>query len=331
MVASSSKLRIDVHAHYLPLRYMDMLRAAGMKTFSPPHPPALLGQLIAGQEQAGVAVQILSTGPHSPYFQDEAAADACAVEINDSYHQAVASSGGRLAAFGSVPLPHVALATREACRCLDELGFAGIHLGCSTLGRTLDDPGFEPFWEQLNLRAAIIFVHPGGILLGTEPGLAGMSDPLLAVTIGSAAELAGTTLRLIGLRTRFPRLRFILGLLGGVLPLLYERINHFAPVLGKDLLGRYSTRPLRDELREFYYDTTLDDDVQVLRKAREVYGCDRLIFGSDAPAKSPAKNAAFLQSAAFSDAEMNAILSETAAELFRERLRPGTFSRGMTV
>ncbi len=30
MVTGSSKRRIDVHAHYLPLRYMDMLRAAGM-------------------------------------------------------------------------------------------------------------------------------------------------------------------------------------------------------------------------------------------------------------------------------------------------------------
>ena len=243
MVTGSLKNRIDVHAHYLPVRYMDMLRAAGMKTFSPSHTPALLDQLIAGQDEAEVAVQILSTGPHNPYFEDQASACACAAEINDSYHQAVASSGGRLAAFGSVPLPHVLPATREACRCLDELGFAGIHLGCSTLGRTLDDPRFETFWEQLDLRAAIVFVHPGGILLGTEPGLAGMNDPLLAVTIGSAAELAGTTIRLIGLRTRFPRIRFILGLLGGVLPFLYERINHFAPLLGKDLVGKYSERP----------------------------------------------------------------------------------------
>ena len=74
--------------------------------------------------------------------------------------------------------------------------------------------------------------------------------------------------------------------------------------------------PLRDELREFYYDTSLDDDAQVLRKAGDVYGYDRLIFGSDAPAKSPAKNVAFLESVELSDAERNMILSQTAADLF---------------
>ncbi len=105
-----------------------------------------------------------------------------------------------------------------------------------------------------------------------------------------------------------------------MLPFLFERIHHFAPMLGKDIVGKYSNRPLRDELREFYYDTTLDDEVQVLKKARDVYRCDRLIFGSDAQAKAPARNLAFLQSAALSDAEMNMILSETAAELSHEHL-----------
>jgi len=319
--------RIDVHSHYLPTRYIEMLRAAGSRIFGAPHEPTMLDQMIAGQDEAGVSTQILSTGPHSPYLRDEAAAIACAREVNDAYASVVDASKGRFAAFGSVPLPHVGSATAEACRCLDELGFAGIHLGCSILGRPLDDPEFDPFWQALNERDAIVFLHPGGILLGTEPGLAGMNDPLLAVIIGSAAEVATATIRLIGVRNRFPRIRFVIAILGGVLPYLYERLKTYAPIFGKNVVGKYTSRSFEEELREFYFDTTLDDDVSALIKARDVYGIDRILLGSDAPAKAPAKAIAFVKSSDFSATECDAILDHHAAGLFSERLQSARSKR----
>lgn len=312
--------RIDVHSHYLPARYMELLRASGGRVLSPPHDPSTLDKLVAGQDEAGVSTQILSTGPHSPYINNKEGAVTCAREINDAYRAVIEAYKGRFAAFGSVPLPHVGEASAEGCRCLDELGFAGIHLGCSILGRPLDDPEFEEFWQELDRREAIVFVHPGGILLGSEPGLAGMNDPLIAVTIGSAAELATTTLRLVVLRRRFSRIRFVICVLGGALPFFYERINNAAPMFGRNFIAKDTTRPLIDELREFYYDTTHEDDVDALIKARKVFGIEQILLGSDAPARSPASALAFVRAAGFPVSECSAILDRNAAGLLAHRL-----------
>ncbi len=38
----------------------------------------------------------------------------------------------------------------------------GIALGCSIAGYQLDDAAFEPFWQELDRRGAVIFLHPVG-------------------------------------------------------------------------------------------------------------------------------------------------------------------------
>ena len=190
---------IDVHAHHLPGPYMQMLREGGGPVFGAAHDDSTLRRMIEGQDEIGIVVQILSTGPNSPYLENSGLAERAAREVNDAYKGIVDRYAGRFAAFGSAPLPHPEAAAAEAVRCLDDLGFTGMHFGCSALGRSLDDPEFAEMWTELDRREAIIYVHPGGILCGTEPGLAGMDDPGIAVTIGSAAELATAALRLVSL------------------------------------------------------------------------------------------------------------------------------------
>ena len=178
---------------------MSLLREGDGPTFGAAHDDATLTRMIEGQDEVGITLQILSTGPNSPYLRDKAQAATAARHVNDAYKDVVDRYGGRFAAFGSAPLPHADVAVREAVRCVDELAFAGLHFGCSALGRPLDDPSFSEMWAELDQREAIIYVHPGGVLCGTEPGMAGMDDAGIAVTIGSAAELATATLRLVGL------------------------------------------------------------------------------------------------------------------------------------
>ena len=151
-----------------------------------------------------------------------------------------------------------------------------------------------------------------------------MDDPMIAITIGSAAEVATATIRLIGLRQRFPRIRFIICLLGGVIPLLYKRLVRAAPIFGRNTYAKYTQRPLIDELREFYYDTSLDDDPDALIKAREVYGVDRLLLGSDAPSKPAMTAIEFVLSAGFPISECNAIIDRNAAQLLSKRLQQHT-------
>ncbi len=313
---------IDVHAHHLPAAYMEMLRQGEGPTFGAAHDKSTLDRMIDEQDEAGVAVQILSTGPNSPYLRDISRATDAARAVNDIYKDVVDRRGGRFAAFGSVPLPHGTAAAAEAVRCLDELDFEGIHLGCSAMGRSLDDPAFSEMWAELDRRSAVIYVHPGGILCGTEPGLAGMDDPGIAVTIGSAAELATAALRLASLSRTHRRLRVIIGLLGGSLPFLLQRVIWLGSRFrGKSILADDGPDgSLVAELRRFSYDTNLLPGAAAIGAAREAYGLDRLLFGSDAPAVAPAITAEFMREGGLSEEEFLQVLRDNPARLFGNRM-----------
>ncbi len=317
-------MRIDVHAHHLPASYIQMLRDADGPVFSGAHPDGTLQKMIEGQDEAGIDCQVISTGPASPYLRDVGLAQAAAREVNDIYKDVVDRYDGRFAAFGSVPLPHGEAAAREAVRCLDELEFAGIHFGCSALGHPLDDPAFAEMWSELDQREAIIFVHPGGILCGSEPGLAGMDDPGIAVTVGSAAELATAALRLVKLCRTHRRLRVIIGLLGGSLPSIVQRVIWLgARFKGKSILAEDGPGgSLLEELRRFSYDTNLLPDPAVIASARQAYGIDRLLFGSDAPALPPRDTLRLMGDGGLTEAETTQILRDNPARLFGDRLAP---------
>ncbi len=312
---------IDVHAHHLPARYMEMLRDADGPSFGAAHDDATLRRMIEGQDEVGIKLQILSTGPNSPYLRDAGLARTAAREVNDVYKDVVDRYDGRFAAFGSAPLPHAEAAAAEAVRCLDKLGFAGMHFGCSALGHPLDHPSFSEMWSELDQREAIIYIHPGGILCGSEPGLAGMEDPGIAVTIGSASELAAAALRLAGLCRTYRRLRVIIGLLGGSLPFLLQRVIWLGERFkGKSMLAEGAEGSLVGELRRFSYDTNLLPDPAVLATARQAYGLDRLLFGSDAPAVAPAVTAQFMRDGGLTDEEFMEVLRENPARLFGQSL-----------
>jgi predicted TIM-barrel fold metal-dependent hydrolase len=313
---------IDVHAHHLPGPYMELLRAGDGPTFGAAHDDSTLRRMVEEQDDAGIAVQILSTGPNSPYLRDPSLANVAAREVNDAYRDVVDRYDGRFAAFGSVPLPHGEAAAAEAVRCLDKLNFEGIHFGCSALGHSLDDPAFADMWAELDRRGAVIYVHPGGILCGTEPGLTGMDDPGIAVTIGSAAELATAALRLAGLCRTHRRLRVIIGLLGGSLPFLLQRVIWLGSRFkGKSIIAAEgSDGSLIAELRRFSYDTNLLPGPAAIGAAREAYGLDRLLFGSDAPAVAPAVTAQFMRDGGLSEAEFLQVLRDNPARLFGQRL-----------
>ncbi len=313
---------IDVHAHHLPASYMDMLRQGGGPIFGAAHDESTLGRMVEGQDEVGIACQILSTGPNSPYLRDPAQAASAARAVNDIYRQVVDRHDGRFAAFGSAPLPHAAAATAEAVRCLDELAFVGMHFGCSALGHALDDPAFAEMWVELDQREAIIYVHPGGILCGTEPGLAGMDDPGIAVTIGSAAELATAALRLASLCRTHRRLRVIIGLLGGALPFLLQRVVWLGERFrGRSLLSAESPDgSLIAELRRFSYDTNLLPDPAGITLARRVYGVDRLLFGSDAPGAAPHVTARFMREGGLADEDFLQVTTTNASRVFGDSL-----------
>ena len=94
-------------------------------------------------------------GQYATVLRGSKVAAAVAEGANDLYVDLHTRHPSRFNAFVGVPLPHVDAALRELDRGLNLPGVVGIGLGCSVLGRPLDDPVFDPFFEEL-----IVARHP---------------------------------------------------------------------------------------------------------------------------------------------------------------------------
>jgi aminocarboxymuconate-semialdehyde decarboxylase len=292
-------MRIDVHGHYLPPDYVELMARfrPGVTQDQALRQQGSIDERIGMLDESGVDLQALSLGSNVPYLDQQSEGVAAARLVNDVYASIAREYAGRLGAFGAVPLPHVDAAIDEASRCLDELGMFGIALGCSIGERTLDDPSFEPFWSELNRRRAVVFLHP--IFRATD---AHMRDYELARIAGACFEdtLAALRLLLSGLTDRNPDLRIIVPHFGGTLPVIYPRI---------------ARRGKADLLRRLYYDTA-NGYGPALRCACAALGADRLMLGTDFPYIGSIKqNVDYVLDAGLSDADQRQVLETTAAEV----------------
>jgi aminocarboxymuconate-semialdehyde decarboxylase len=270
---------VDVHAHHLPERLGDEFTRLSGRPYPLRHKDDHSRRL-ADLDAADVDTQILGLGAVQPYWPDAAASTDGARFANDLYAEMCAEVP-RFRAFGAVPLPHTDAAAAEAVRCLDDLGFAGVGIGCSADGIPLDDPSLDGFWSALDERAAVVYIHPGvknDLAIGV-----GEYPMLLGPVFGSPTEeaVALTRLALKGTLRRFPRISWIAGSMGGSLLTAFDKFFHSLAMASKTG-GQVDVEAVHADVRALWFDTSSLDPV-LATAAREADVVDRLIFGSDAP------------------------------------------------
>ena len=322
-------MRVDVHTHFLPPAFFDlmadhgaersvdsfqvfgpMLRGSSERLFAA-GPDAVIEDWAAQLDHVGFDLAVISLGALQPYFPQRSSGTTVARRANLMLYEAVRDSGGRLAAFGSLPLPHVDASLAELRFCLDECGFAGVSLGTSACGRPLDAPEFDDLWALLDERRATVFIHPG-----TTPSMgAGSADFHLAPDFCSPTETALALCRLVvgGVSTRHPDVRIVAAAMGGSLPFFAHRFDtgmrRSHPELYEELGG------VLPQLRRFWYDTSMIEEPRALDSVRHSLGVDRLVFGSDLPRGPLSDVVDFVMSAPqLSDAEKTQILDVGGAD-----------------
>ena len=175
-------------------------------------------------DEAGVDVQVLSPANVVPYFAS--AADACeaARVLNDGYAELTHRFPTRFKTYVSLPLPHVDAALREMEHGLDQLGFAGVTLGCSILNRPVIEKKVEPLYAEMNRRRAILFFHP--VVNGLCSPL--LNDFDLAGSVGTTMEDTVVALHMIVAQIphRYPNIKIIVPHFGGLIPMLLHRMDN---------------------------------------------------------------------------------------------------------
>jgi aminocarboxymuconate-semialdehyde decarboxylase len=321
---------IDFHNHYYPPDYLRQIQAgpsavrvtiddAGNPCL---HYPGDYNVCVPGHRDIdyragvlagyGVDTQIVSLTTPGTHVETPEMAVRLATLVNDAFADAVAKHNGRFAALATLPLNDPAASRREFDRATGQLGLPGATLFSNINGVALHDQRFWPIYEAANERGAVLFIHP------TDPvGVEAMLDYWLMPLVGFLMDttLAAAGLVFSGVAARFPRIRWVLGHLGGAIPYLSERLDRGYEAF-PDCRVNIDRPPSAFLKTQFYYDT-VNFDPAALKLAIAYAGADHILAGSDYPHQigSIPKMLDVLRGLDISEADRAAIMGGNAARL----------------
>ena len=307
--------RIDLHAHVVPDAYRSLLVARdGTRPFLP---SARLEELVAVMERHAIAASVVSTGPPGAFLGDQAQANELARAANEAIAELVRGSRFRFAGLALLPLPDVGAALDELRHALDVLELDGVMLLSNTAGTYLGDPRWEPLYEELDRRAAYVFVHPT-----LPPAASPLADehPVWLYEFPFETTRALAHLIFSGTLERHPGMRLQFAHLGGAAPFLAHRLASLAEREPE----RAAAAPagVLEYVRRQYYDTGLSANEPAFAATRAVAPLDHIVFGTDWPYAAlpqggdPAPGLAFL-----ADEERAAVDGRNAAALVPRLVR----------
>jgi aminocarboxymuconate-semialdehyde decarboxylase len=285
---------IDIHAHYFPETFLDLINTEGKRFDASWHmtdngwfiktPAASNGPLspnfidvkarIADMDQQGVAVQAISLTAPMLYWADAELSAKLAKAWNDAATAAHQTYPTRLVSFLTLPMLYPDRALDELNRASKLPGMRGVYLGTNIGNYELDDPLFEPVLARIEALDLPIFLHPVEPIGGDR-----LKPFFLSNLIGNPVDTAIAVCHLIfgGVLDRHPKLQIGLPHAGGVLLMLIGRIDQ-----------GWRTRPELKNLPQapsaylsrFTYDT-ITHSKEVMEFVIRQVGAERIMLGSD--------------------------------------------------
>ena len=122
-------------------------------------------------DATGIETAYLSISSPGVLLDGSDAADL-ARSVNDTAAELIDRHPGRFGAFAALPLPDIDAGIAEIARALDDLHLDGVGLLTHHGDVYLGDPRLDVVFDELNRRAATVFVHPTSpaLLRGSVPG-----------------------------------------------------------------------------------------------------------------------------------------------------------------
>ena len=329
MGMNTDSKRIDVHHHILPPSFMSALDSLNINwTGGPERPSWSLAQARDLMGQMGIDAAVASPSPGVYWGGDTEFAVNLARETNEFIADVARDDPEHFGGFATMPLPDVDASLREVEYALDSLGMDGVVLYSSAGDRYLGDRSYDPFFEELERRKAIVFIHPTTIPPGADA--TGLTIPFGVAEFTFDTTRAITNMLYSGTLERYPSIRYIVSHAGGTIPYLAWRIAgaSFLPEL-RDRAPKTDALAL---LQKLYYDTALSTSEFVFGALKEFVPMSQVLFGSDFPYVPPAvlqaEKYSIENSKVLDDEDRAAIDRENALALFPKFARTPAVARG---
>jgi len=277
--------RIDVHHHILPPNFVSALNSLNIPwTGGPEVPSWSLQQAHDMMGAMGIDAAVASPSPGVYWGGDTAFAVKLARETNEFVADVVRDDPEHFGGFATVPLPDVDASLEELEYAYDTLGLEGVVLYTSQGDRYLGDRSYDPFFEELDRRKAIVFIHPTTIPPGADA--TGLTIPFGVAEFTFDTTRAVMNMLYSGTLERYPSIRYIVSHTGGTIPYLAWRIAGASYL--PELRDRASKTDGLALLQKLYYDTALSTSEFVFGALKEFVPMSQVLFGSDFPYIGPA-------------------------------------------
>jgi len=294
---------IDVHNHLTPPILLQTVGAEALGGFAKWTPETALEAM----DQSGVATAMTSVPPH----YDPATVDRIARGCNEYAARLAADHPGRFGMLAFLPMPHIDVTLREIEYAFDTLKADGVGMYTNYGDKWLGDPAFDPVFEELNRRKAVVFTHPI---------TANCCKNLLPSVGDGAIEWGTDTTRAIaqmifgGAAARYPNVRMIFSHGGGTMPFLIERFTNMAR--SRQFAAKFPDG-FSGAANKFYYDTAQVSNPAAMSALTKVVRTPQIVFGTDYPARTLAEHVKGLKDCGvFSAQDLRAIHRENALALF---------------
>jgi aminocarboxymuconate-semialdehyde decarboxylase len=307
---------IDFHHHVSPDFYWQASNEGGNAAGGITPPRWSLDGAIAYLDEAGIDLAVASISTPGVHFGDDAAGRALALRVNEYLADIRRDRPDRFGGFAALSLPDVDAALDELAYALDVLELDGVSLMTNAGGRYLGDDRFDPLFDELQRRSAVVFVHPTA---SPDPiaHTLGLPDALLDYPVDTSRAIA--KLHYTNTFARTPDVKYVFSHAGGTIPFVTSR---FAIVDAMDVLpGAEARGPFAETVARLYWDTASAFGDPVLHMLRQVTGLHNVVFGTDYPYPHDDISIGGLRSlertAELTDDERRTILGDTASRLLR--------------
>lgn len=279
---------VDVHAHLVPLDESQIDSIEGVRCVDKKYlevdghtiklqalyqPEALINWM----DENGIGISLISIPP--PLYRqhlDENQAEAWLTYINNGLQAIAAKYPEKFKVLAHLPLEHAQLALAEAKRRHGEL-YAGYSIaagGIHSISYSSDT--LHALWQSLHEKKSFVFMHPGNCCDERLKDFYGEN------LLGNPYETAVAVSQLVfaGVLENFCDIRFCLAHCGGVVPAVAGRwqqgFDTERPGVNTNL------EPPSVALKRFYVDC-IAHDPNLITLATNVFGKDKILFGSDWP------------------------------------------------
>ncbi|KAK0716601.1 amidohydrolase family protein [Apiosordaria backusii] len=278
---------IDVHHHFLPEEYVKAWKASGTIPPGLTPPKWTPEEDLAFMNRNSITTSILSlSAPGLTPLHPPTSQAPFARKINTLAASIVESNPTRYGFFATLPISPssipLSVTLSELSHALDSLSAEGVTLFTSYENLYLGNPFFRPLWNELNLRSAVVFIHPASPPSSPSPSSSSVGVPPPIIDFPHETTRAAVSLITSNIIRDFPNVKIILSHGGGTLPFVANRIANLGADAGVLPPGKTAEEFIA-EAKTFYFDLALTAFPGAMELVLGFAKPGRVLYGSDYP------------------------------------------------